>query len=309
MVHGSHRAEVVYPSGGGLAQASAETRRAAKLALRLVWPEGGTAMGSWLLLARDLLATRPGALAHAILLTDGRNESESAEAFDGTLAACGNRFQCDCRGVGTDWEVDELSLIASALIGTVDIVPDPTDLDGHFLAMAAEAMEKRVGPVVLAGVGPPWRGGTAPAADRARAGGADGPADRCGRARHSLPDRRLGIRSSGLPPLHRAAVCGRGNRDAGRSCIRWSSVGAAVAESLVRVVWTDDEARSRAVHPAVSHYREQAELVESVRSGLAARDSGDDLAAEAELGRAARAGRGQRPRRNHAAARSGRRRR
>ena len=82
VVKGSHRAEAVYPTGGGLARASVETRREAKLALRLVWPEGGTAMGSWLMLARELLASRPGALAHSILLTDGRNESESPEALD-----------------------------------------------------------------------------------------------------------------------------------------------------------------------------------------------------------------------------------
>ena len=60
------------------------------------------------------------------------------------------------------------------------------------------------------------------------------------------------------------------------------------AQARVRAVWTDDEARSSAAHPAVNHYREQAELVESVRSGLVAHDAGDDLAAEAELGRAAR---------------------
>ena len=72
------------------------------------------------------------------------------------LAACGDRFQCDCRGVGTDWAVDELSHIASALMGTVDIVPDPTDLDDHFAAVTAHAMEAS-GSCRLAGLGPPWR--------------------------------------------------------------------------------------------------------------------------------------------------------
>ena len=51
VVRGNHRAEVVFPTDGGLANATQETRQAAKLALRLVWPEGGTAMGRWLLLA------------------------------------------------------------------------------------------------------------------------------------------------------------------------------------------------------------------------------------------------------------------
>ena len=42
-----------------------------------------------------------------------------------SLERCEGRFQCDCRGVGTDWEVAELRRIASALLGTVDIVAEP----------------------------------------------------------------------------------------------------------------------------------------------------------------------------------------
>ena len=38
---------------------------------------------------------------------------------------CEGSFQCDCRGVGTDWGVSELRRIASALLGTVDIIADP----------------------------------------------------------------------------------------------------------------------------------------------------------------------------------------
>jgi hypothetical protein len=45
VVRGSHDAQPVYPIGGGVAKASAATRAEARKALRLVWPEGGTAMG------------------------------------------------------------------------------------------------------------------------------------------------------------------------------------------------------------------------------------------------------------------------
>ena len=34
-------------------------------------------------------------------------------------------FQCDCRGVGADWDVNELRDISSALLGTVDIIAEP----------------------------------------------------------------------------------------------------------------------------------------------------------------------------------------
>ena len=35
------------------------------------------------------------------------------------------KFQCDCRGVGVDWQVAEVRRIAQALLGTVDIIPEP----------------------------------------------------------------------------------------------------------------------------------------------------------------------------------------
>ena len=58
IVRGSHAAEPVYPLGGGLVRATAETRVEALSALGLLWPEGGTTMGQWLTLARELLDTR-----------------------------------------------------------------------------------------------------------------------------------------------------------------------------------------------------------------------------------------------------------
>ena len=71
--------------------------------------------------------TRQVAYADAmrILLTDGRNEHESPEDLKAALDACAGRFTCDARGVGTDWEVKEVTGIASALLGTADIVADP----------------------------------------------------------------------------------------------------------------------------------------------------------------------------------------
>jgi hypothetical protein len=35
------------------------------------------------------------------------------------------KFQCDCRGVGVDWQVAEVRRIAQALLGSVDIIPEP----------------------------------------------------------------------------------------------------------------------------------------------------------------------------------------
>jgi hypothetical protein len=81
---------------------SPETREAAARVIRKLQPVGGTAIGRWLLLARDLMALRPGAIHHAILVTDGKDEDETDVELDAAIAACRGRFQCDCRGVGTD---------------------------------------------------------------------------------------------------------------------------------------------------------------------------------------------------------------
>jgi hypothetical protein len=72
-----------------------------------------------------MFSSNPAPLRHAILLTDGKNQHETPDQLDTAIGLCEGVFSCDCRGVGTDWEVAELRRIASALLGTVDIVPDP----------------------------------------------------------------------------------------------------------------------------------------------------------------------------------------
>ena len=43
-------------------------------------------------------------------------------------------FQCDCRGVGADWEVDEVRRIATALLGTVDLIAEPEQMASRLRA-------------------------------------------------------------------------------------------------------------------------------------------------------------------------------
>ena len=84
-------------------------------------------MGSWIELGETILGQAAG-IRHAILLTDGRNESEEPEALDEALRRAEGALQCDCLGVGADWEVAELRKVATALCGTYDIVADPDGL-------------------------------------------------------------------------------------------------------------------------------------------------------------------------------------
>ena len=138
-----------YPNAVPLAVASSQTRKDARGAIEDLWPGDGTAIGTWLSLAAELFSTAPEAIHHAILLTDGQNEEETPEQLDAVLERCEGRFQCDCRGVGTDWEVGELRRIASALLGTVDIVREPEALAADFTAMIERAMTKDTNNVAL----------------------------------------------------------------------------------------------------------------------------------------------------------------
>ena len=85
---------------------------------------------------------------HAILLTDGHNQQHRSE-FDAALSSCEGAFQCDCRGVGTDWRVEELRAIADSLLGTVDIIARPSDMIADFETMMIAAMGKAAGDVWL----------------------------------------------------------------------------------------------------------------------------------------------------------------
>lgn len=149
VVAGTHTAKDVYPGNGQLATAGPETKAQAKEALRRLSAGGGTAIGTWLRLADRLLGAAEVDIRHGILLTDGRNEHESPEDLRAALDSCAGRFTCDARGVGTDWEVKEVTAIASALLGTADIVADPAGLAADFTEMMGNAMGKEVADVAL----------------------------------------------------------------------------------------------------------------------------------------------------------------
>ncbi len=148
LVAGSHVAEVVYPGTPPLAVSSASTRHEAKEAVRRLEAGGGTAIGAWIDCCARILGAEPG-IKHAILLTDGKNESEEAGALDAALGRAEGAFQCDCRGVGADFEVADLMKIATTLLGTQDIVADASGLTADFTAMMHEALSKQVSDVAL----------------------------------------------------------------------------------------------------------------------------------------------------------------
>jgi len=128
VIAGTQVAEDVYPGGGVLQRANARTKADAKVGVSNQVATGGTAIGSWLALANQLFDDVPGAVRHAVLYADGINEHETTEELEASLRACRDRFVCDVRGVGVDWDQRELRRIADSLQGTIAAIIDIADL-------------------------------------------------------------------------------------------------------------------------------------------------------------------------------------
>ena len=285
IVAGTHKARFVYPEVH-LARADATTRAAATQALSSCRAEGGTAIGAWLLCARDRLVRVPEAIRNVILLTDGKDESETRSELEDAIARCDGVFQCDCRGVGTDWTVDELRMVASRLMGSIDVIPEPADMAADFAAMTAKAMAKRAAVVTLRlwtprGAELGYLKQVAPTIDDLTA--------RAVRVDERTVDIPTGSWADEERDYHLHVVVPAQDVGAEMLAARVSLLvdGEVVTRSLVRAVWTNDRAVSTRMNPHVAHYTGQAELASAIAEGLAARAAGDDHTATAQLGRAA----------------------
>ncbi len=285
IIAGVSTAQQLFPAPGQLAVATAETRAQAVSAIDRLQANGGTAMGAWLKLAGQLFAQRPGDITHAILLTDGEN-GEYKGYLEGVLQEIGGTFTCDCRGVGTNWTVSELRKIATAMLGTVDIVARPQDLAQAFEQMMTAAMGKTSAGVQLK-IWTPVNSTVRfvkqvepQVADLTGKRVEDGP--RAGR----YP---LGSWGSESRDYHvcvdvTAGAAGDEMLAARVSVVEGDTV---LAQTLVRAVWTEDAALSTRINRQVAHYTGQAELADAIQAGIEARKAGDDRTATLKFGRAA----------------------
>ncbi len=251
---------------------------------------GGTMISRWLRAALDQFGTMPHAMRQAVLLTDGQNDPNDTETLRDALARCEGVFQCDCRGVGTDWNVEQLRQIAGKLLGTTDIIPSPAQIEEDFRGILAKALDKTVSDVFLR----LWT----PQGARIKFCKEVSPAivDLTGRSREIKPQLRE----------YPTGAWGRGeSRDfhfcievapgqvgeevlAGRASLVYAANGTEnkVAEARILAVWTDDEGKSTRIDHVVAHYTGQAELATSIQQGLEARAHGDTERATVLLGKA-----------------------
>lgn len=274
------------PTTPQLVALDAAGRRRAADALHRLKASGGTAMGSWLESALSLFHTSPEtSYRHVILLTDGRNEGESDAQLAATVNRCKGVFQCDCRGVGDEWEVAQLRSISSGLLGTTDTVPSTDQLP----AMFAEMM----------------RGSTARASESVQLNVWAPQGAQVAAVRQVSPDINdlSGLRSTvselvGSYPtgawadetrrylLHIRLAPRAIGQEQLAARVQVVVDGEVAVQSLVKAQWSSDGSRTAQIDPVVAQHTGQVELAASIQEGLAAKAAGDDERATLKLGRA-----------------------
>lgn len=272
-----------------------ENRAAAIEAVRQLDSGGGTRMSHWLRLALEHFeslraAHGQGLICQSLLLTDGKNDEQ--DDLPAALRHCAGVFECHARGVGIDWRVDELRLIAQRLLGTVDIIPQAEQMVTDFRTILGHALERSVADVRLRLWSP--QGATV------------------------LFCRQVAPESLDLAPLATGGAAGAQVRDyptgawngreardfhfairvkpgqlgqrmlAGRASVVLGGAPEAprLAEAQVLAIWTDDEERTAVIDRTVAHYTGQGELAQAIQEGLAARQAGREEVATRKLGRA-----------------------
>ncbi|MDR0783758.1 MAG: VWA domain-containing protein [Propionibacteriaceae bacterium] len=289
VIAGNHRPYLAFPrvtSGPGLVRMDPNNRQLAKRAIAAFRADGGTAIGSWLLLARALFRSIPSlAGKHVILLTDGENHNESVPQLDNAIRQCLGEFQADCRGIGVQWQVAEIRKIAQALLGTVDAIPSPRELPGVFQELIARSMARGVPDaqlrmwvpqgaqtVFVRQVSPTvedltHRGSGVDALTTSYPTGAWGDESRDYHICVRLPARALGTEQ----------LAAR---------VQLATGTAILTQGLVKAKWSADPSLTAQISPEVAHYTGQTELASAIQEGLAARAQGDAVTATQKLGRA-----------------------
>ncbi len=286
VIAGNHQAKALYPPTGQLIEATAQTRAEAKEAASRIHGDGGTAIGSWLRGAKALIEGHRDSIAHVILLTDGRNEHEKPWELDAAIADAVGLFECDCRGLGVNWEPDELRKISNALLGTTDIIPHPDDMEAEFRALTEQTMSKQVTNVALRLWTPK---GSEIQFVKQVSPNLEDMTDKAQAVDALSRDYPLGSWADGESRDYHVRIkipTGAIGDERLAARVMLAVNGEAEPVALVRAIWTNDDALSTRINREVAHYTGQAELADAIHDGLAARQAGDEESATLKLGRA-----------------------
>ncbi|PPK66387.1 vWA domain-containing protein [Actinokineospora auranticolor] len=278
VVRGTDVAGMVYPVAPELAIAGDRTRGEAKDAVRRLGAGGGTAIGSWLALAKRLLADHSAAVRHALLLTDGRDEHETPERLAEVVRDCEGAFTCDALGVGEGtWQADTLERVADGLLGAARGLPDPAALAAEF----REVTERLMGTAAVDADLLLWT----PAHAEVRFFKQVFPrfVDLTGRGTQVTPRVRAhptGNWSAEAREYHLSVrvEAGRvGDKGLIAARVHMAVGDERSAERTVHVKWTDDQQLATSINENVAHYAGQSrvpELLDECLSAVAAGDRG-----------------------------------
>lgn len=286
LVAGSDSAELLCP----VRRADAFGKQQAMQVIQAMRAFGGTRISNWLHAAAEQFRLRAGGLHQALLLTDGQNDTDDLQALEAVLRRCEGTFQCDCRGVGTDWQVDQLRAIANRLLGTVDLIPSPQQIESDLRGLLERALAKTVSDVTLR----LWTPRTAQIQFVKEV--SPSIHDLTARARELTPQMReypTGAWAKGeTRDFHFCIEVVPGDAGdemlAGRASLvhKAGDIETKVVEARMLAIWTDDETKSTKINRVVAHYTDQAELAQSIQDGLDAKVRGDLSEATTLLGRA-----------------------
>ena len=288
IIAGGEGGDLIVPT----CKATSENRQRAIADIKRIKAVGGTCISTWLSRALGQFSQAPGAIKQCILLTDGENEKQDEALLESMLNACEGQFQCECRGVGSDWKVDQLQNISRRLLGSTDIITRPDLIEADFKQILQHALSKEVSDVSLR----LWT----PLGSRIRFCKQVSPdiVDLTDRARQPRPqvfDYPTGAWGKAESRDYHFCIevkpGGVGDEMlAGRASliVTTSGVESKIAEARVLAIWTDDESKSTKIDRRVAHYTGQAELAQSIQEGLDARARGDDEVATKLLGKAVR---------------------
>jgi hypothetical protein len=280
-------------------QASDESKRWAASAVAQIQAAGGTAMSTGLRAARSIFERAPNAIRQAIFLTDGKNEGEKPAAVLEELKRCEGVFECDCWGVGTDWQVGEVQTIAQALLGKASLIPSPEGVEAAFRGAIEKASGKALKDVRLRlwtpqGASIAFVKAVNPTIE-----------DLTAKARSISPQIReymTGSWAGGESRDFHVGIdvkAGKAGDEmlAGRPSIAYFESDPAAAggwaeredkspDARLFATWTADDTLSSRLDHHVAHYTGQDELAAAIQQGLELREKGQEAQATQLLGRA-----------------------
>lgn len=286
VITGNHKATLLVP----VISATSQNKQRATDLVREIDACGTTVVSTWLTEALTQFKKMPNAIRQALLLTDGQNDRNDESALTSILKRCEGIFQCDCRGVGTDWKVRQLQQISNQLLGTTDIIPDASGIEADFQEILGNALSKSISDVNLR----LWT----PQSARIIFCKQVSPnlvnlTDRAKLVKPQVVDYPTGSWSQDESrDYHFCIEVQPGNIGdemlAGRASLICTLEGeeTKITETKILAVWTDDEAKSTKIDRRVAHYTGQAELAQSIQEGLEAQVQGNLEIATVKLGKA-----------------------